>query len=99
MSKFIFMRVDEVAEILGVSEAYAYKLIRQLNKKLEKTGCNHLPQNQKEQPHYRNARYSLRGNAGVYKYVLQAGRKRPPVPYYQALSQARNGAREQNRRG
>lgn len=37
MSKSIFMRVDEVAEILGVSEAY--KLIRQLNKKLEKTGC------------------------------------------------------------
>ena len=39
MSKSIFMRVDEVAEMLGASEAYAYKLIRQLNKKLEKTGC------------------------------------------------------------
>lgn len=39
MSKSIFMRVDEAAEMLGVSEAYAYKLIRQLNKKLEITGC------------------------------------------------------------
>lgn len=25
--------------MLDVSEAYAYKLIRELNKKLEKTGC------------------------------------------------------------
>ena len=39
MSKSIFMRVDEVAEILDVSEAYAYKLIRKLNKELAKTGC------------------------------------------------------------
>lgn len=39
MSKSIFMRVDEVAEILDVSEAYAYKLIRRLNKELAKTGC------------------------------------------------------------
>jgi len=39
MSKSIFMCVDEVAEILDVSEAYAYKLIRKLNKELAKTGC------------------------------------------------------------
>lgn len=41
MSKSIFMRVDEVAEILDVSEAYAYKLIRRLNKELAKTGLYH----------------------------------------------------------
>ena len=35
----IFMRVDEVAEELGVSVPYAYKLIRQMNEELAKTGC------------------------------------------------------------
>jgi len=35
----MFMRVEEVAEELGVSVSYAYKLIRQLNEELKKTGC------------------------------------------------------------
>ncbi len=35
----MFMRVDEVAKEMGVSKPYAYKLIRKLNKELEKTGC------------------------------------------------------------
>ena len=39
MANQIFMRVNEVAEELGVSVPYAYKLIRQMNKELEKTGC------------------------------------------------------------
>ena len=39
MANQIFMRVTEVAEELGVSVPYAYKLIRQMNKELEKTGC------------------------------------------------------------
>ena len=39
MASAMFMRVDEVAEELGVSVAYAYKLIRKLNKELERTGC------------------------------------------------------------
>ena len=34
----IFMRVNEVAEELGVSVPYAYKLIRQMNEELAKTG-------------------------------------------------------------
>ena len=34
-----FMRVNEVAEELGVSVPYAYKLIRQMNEELAKTGC------------------------------------------------------------
>ncbi len=38
-SKQIFMRVDEVAEELGVSKPYAYKLIKKLNEELAKTGC------------------------------------------------------------
>ena len=33
------MRVNEVAEKLGVSVPYAYKLIRELNEELRKTGC------------------------------------------------------------
>ena len=35
----MFMRVDEVAEALGVSKPYAYRLIRDLNEELKKTGC------------------------------------------------------------
>ena len=33
------MRVNEVAEELGVSIPYAYKLIRKLNEELRKIGC------------------------------------------------------------
>ena len=33
------MRVNEVAEELGVSVPYAYRLIRELNEELRKTGC------------------------------------------------------------
>lgn len=39
MTNQIFMRVNEVAEELGVSVPYAYKLIRQMNEELAKTGC------------------------------------------------------------
>ena len=39
MAGEIFMRVNEVAEELGVSVSYAYKLIRELNKELRETGC------------------------------------------------------------
>lgn len=38
MASTIFMRVDEVAEVLGISKTYAYKVIQQMNKKLAKTG-------------------------------------------------------------
>lgn len=39
MSETMFMRVEEVAEEMGVSIPYAYKLIRNLNKELKATGC------------------------------------------------------------
>lgn len=39
MKQSLFMRVEEVAEVMEVSVPYAYKLIRKLNKELEKTGC------------------------------------------------------------
>lgn len=39
MAGQMFMRVDEVAEELGVSKLYAYRLIRDLNEELKKTGC------------------------------------------------------------
>lgn len=35
----MFMRVEEVRKELGVSESYAYKLIRKLNKELAKRLC------------------------------------------------------------
>ena len=39
MSETMFMHVEEVAEEMGVSVPYAYKLIRNLNKELKATGC------------------------------------------------------------
>ena len=39
MAGTMFMRVEEVAEELGVSGPYAYKLIRSMNAELKKTGC------------------------------------------------------------
>lgn len=39
MAGQIFMRVSEVAEELGVSSSYAYRLIRKLNAELKQTGC------------------------------------------------------------
>lgn len=38
MSNRIFMTVEEVAEELGVSESYAYKLMREMNSELKATG-------------------------------------------------------------
>lgn len=35
----IFMRVNEVAEELGISIPFAYRIIRQMNEELAKTGC------------------------------------------------------------
>lgn len=39
MAGKMFMRVEEVAEEMGVSIPYAYKLIRLLNKELKDAGC------------------------------------------------------------
>ena len=39
MAGQMFLRVEEVAEELGVSKPYAYKLIRSMNTELKKTGC------------------------------------------------------------
>ena len=39
MSVNLFMRVEEVAEVMDVSVSYAYKIIRQFNKELGETGC------------------------------------------------------------
>lgn len=43
MAGTMFMRVEEVAEEMGVSVSYAYKLIRKLNKELKTTGCISIP--------------------------------------------------------
>ena len=39
MATQIFMRVNEVAEELGISIPFAYRIIRQMNEELAKTGC------------------------------------------------------------
>lgn len=36
-----FIRAEEVADELGVSKPYAYKLIRQLNEELKDKGLHH----------------------------------------------------------
>ena len=38
MAERMFMKADEVAEVLEVSKPYAYKLIRQMNKELKAKG-------------------------------------------------------------
>ena len=39
MANQIFMRVNEVAEELGISIPFAYRSIRQMKEELAKTGC------------------------------------------------------------
>ena len=39
MAEQIFMRVEEVMEVMGVSKPYVYKVIAEMNKNLKKTGC------------------------------------------------------------
>ena len=43
MADKMFLRVEDVAEEMGVSISYAYKLIRKLNKELKATGCITIP--------------------------------------------------------
>ncbi len=38
MSDSIFMSISEVAEAMGISESYAYKIVRELNKDLRAKG-------------------------------------------------------------
>ena len=39
MAERMFMKADEVAEVLEVSKPYAYKLSRQMNEELRAKGC------------------------------------------------------------
>ena len=38
MANNTFLKVEDVAEILGVSKSYAYKIVRSLNAELKETG-------------------------------------------------------------
>lgn len=38
MSSNTFMKVDEVAETLGISKSYAYKIVQKLNAELKEKG-------------------------------------------------------------
>ena len=59
----IFMRVSEVAEELGVSQSYAYKLVRQLNKELAETGCIIIPGRIDRKFFHEKGSRSVRGGA------------------------------------
>ena len=39
MSDKMFMKVEEVAEVMEVSIPFAYKVIRQMNEELKQKGC------------------------------------------------------------
>ena len=43
MANQIFMRVNEVAEELGISIPFAYRIIRQMNEELAKPAASPLP--------------------------------------------------------
>lgn len=38
MKKELFVKAEEIAEELGVSKPYAYKLVREMNEELKKKG-------------------------------------------------------------
>ena len=39
MTQELFVRAEEVANELGISKPYAYKLIKKMNEELKQTGC------------------------------------------------------------
>ena len=43
MAGQMFLRVEEVAEELGVSKPYAYKLVREMNEELKQKGFLTIP--------------------------------------------------------
>ena len=43
MKNELFVTAGEVAQELGVSKPFAYKLVRQMNEELEKKGLSQLP--------------------------------------------------------
>lgn len=43
MSDTLFMKTEEIAQELGVSKSYAYKLVREMNDELKKKGFITIP--------------------------------------------------------
>ena len=43
MEKELFVRAEEVAQELGVSKPYAYKLVREMNEELKQKGFLTIP--------------------------------------------------------
>lgn len=43
MSKELFVKAEEMAEALGVSKPYAYKLMREMNSELKQKGFLTIP--------------------------------------------------------
>ena len=65
MADKMFMRVEEVADVLDVSVSYAYKLIHRLNEKLKKTGCITLSGRIDRKFFYENFYESQKSNEGM----------------------------------
>ena len=72
------MRVNEVAEELGVSVPYAYKLIRELNEELRKTGCICRAEHYRERPGDIEAAHGRLDRTGDCRQSWLQDRQRSP---------------------
>ena len=71
MSK-MFMNVKEVMEVLEVSESYAYKLMKRLNRELQAMGCQTIA-GKVDRKYFYEQFYGTRSNDG--NFLLDAGRE------------------------
>lgn len=75
MSK-MFMNVKEVMEVLEVSESYAYKLMKRLNRELQAMGC-HTIAGKVDRKYFYEQFYGTRSNGegkrNGYKSIVETG--------------------------
>ena len=60
------MRADEVADELGVSVSFAYKMIRDMNKELKKKGC-YVISGRVDRKYFHEKFYGTRDEASIRK--------------------------------
>ena len=61
MKKELFVKVEEIAEELGVSKPYAYKLVREMNEELKQKGFLTIPR-RVSRNYFEEKFYGLREN-------------------------------------
>lgn len=69
MSDKMFMKVEEVAEVMEVSIPFAYKVIRQMNEELKQKGCFVFAGRVDRKFFYEHFYGTSEGKAGGEKYV------------------------------